>query len=76
MTEYYRVIDIQIFKDSQWSSFYKTFNDINVINRVFLLIQIQQVGEKYRILDENGNIIDPSEISNKAKRIKKYRLNS
>ena len=76
MTEYYRVIDIQIFKDSQWSSFYKTFNDINVINRVFLLIQIQKVGEKYRILDENGNIIDPSVISNKAKRIKKYRLNS
>ena len=57
-------------------SFYKTFNDINVINRVFLLIQIQKVGEKYRILDENGNIIDPSVISNKAKRIKKYRLNS
>ena len=67
MIENYRVIDIQIYHDSQWSSFYKTYDDINVIYRVFTLIQSQVKDQKLRIIDGKGNIIDPLILSNKRK---------
>jgi len=72
MIENYRVIDIQIYHDSQWSSFYKTYDDINVIYRVFTLIQSQVKDQKLRIIDGKGNIIDPLILSNNRKMRKQY----
>ena len=72
MVDSYRVIDIQIYHDSQWSSFYKTYDDINVIYRVFTLIQSQVKDQKLRIIDGKGNIIDPLILSNNRKMRKQY----
>ena len=51
MFKNHSVIDIQIFHDSQWSSFYKTFYDIHVIYIVFSLIQCEVCYKKIRIID-------------------------
>ena len=72
MFKNHSVIDIQIFHDSQWSSFYKTYDDINVIYRVFTLIQSQVKDQKLRIIDGKGNIIDPLILSNNRKMRKQY----
>ena len=72
MLENYRIIDIQIYHDSQWLSFYKTFDDINVIDRVFTVIQSQVKDQKLRIIDGKGNIIDPLILSNNRKMRKQY----
>lgn len=74
MIDCYRVIDIQIYKNSQWITLHKTFYDINVINRVYSIIKNQRLGEDIRILDSNNKIIDPSEIFNKVKRNKHFGL--
>jgi len=74
MIDFYRVIDIQIYKNSQWITLHKTFYDINVINRVYSIIKNQRLGEDIRILDSNNKIIDPSEIFNKVKRNKHFGL--
>ena len=60
MVDSYRVIDIQIYKKSQWTSYYKTFDDKNVIYRIYSLIKSQIKGHKLRIIDQNGKIIDHS----------------
>jgi len=65
MLEKMNVIDIQIFHDSQWSSFCKTFYDINIIHIVFSLIQCDVSYKKIRIVDKNGNIIDQLNLLNK-----------
>ena len=70
MYDHLRVIDIQIYKNSQWVSFYKTFDDENVIYRVFITIQYQIKGEELRIIDSNGEIIDSIVILNKTKKQK------
>ena len=72
MLENYRVIDIQIYHDSQWSTYYKTFDDINVIDRVFTLIQSQVKDQKLRIIDGKGNTIDPLILSKNRKMRKQY----
>ena len=74
MIDFYRVIDIQIYKNSQWITLHKTFYDINVINRVYSIIKNQRLGEDIRILDSNNKIIDHSEIFNKVKRNKHFGL--
>jgi len=53
MVDSYRVIDIQIYKKSQWTSYYKTFDDKNVIYRIYSLIKSQIKGHKLRIIDHS-----------------------
>jgi len=65
MFKNHSVIDIQIFHDSQWSSFYKAFYDINIIYIIYSLIQCDVSYKKIRIVDKNGNIIDQLYLSNK-----------
>jgi hypothetical protein len=70
MVDSYRVIDIQIYKNSKWISCYKTFDDKNVIYRIYSLIKSQFKGHKLRIIDHNGKIIDPSILEkNKIRKI-------
>ena len=63
MLEKLRVVDIQIFHDSQWSSFLKTVHDNNPIYIYLKLIQCQLNHQHIRIIDINGKIIDPCILS-------------
>ena len=53
-----RILVIQILKENQWIDCHHTFDDPNVVRRVFLLLQTQFIDAKLRLCDKSGHEID------------------
>ena len=53
-----RILVIQILKDNQWIDCHHTFDDPNVVRRIFSLIQTQFTDAQLRLCDKSGNEID------------------
>lgn len=53
-----RVIVVQFFKENQWFDCHHTFDDPNVIRRVFSMIQSQFHDTPIRFCDRSGHEID------------------
>ena len=53
-----RILVIQILKENQWIDCHHTFDDPNVVRRIFSLIQMQFTDAQLRLRDKSGNEID------------------
>ena len=69
MVDIFRTIDIQVYKESEWISCHKTFNDKNVIFRVYSIIKEQFKENEIRIIDDNGADVKINIVNYKSKNI-------
>lgn len=53
-----RIVVIQILKENQWIDCHHTFDDPNVVRRIFSLIQTQFSEAQLRVCDKSGQEID------------------
>ena len=67
MIDNLRTIDIQIYKEAEWISCHKTFNDKNVILRVYSIIREQFKENEIRVIDNNGDDVKINLITYKSK---------